>query len=241
MEGSNVWAVASGSLTLVCLPSHHWFPKKPSPATKHNPHPVSAWTLEKMSSHGEEDSCEDLSEVGIKMALQPDPRACVLGCHTRLKTSKHAQHFSCTPCHVWFLTFPLRDSSTGEENIIHLIWSLGTSTKGKNNNSAAALLICTENLGSFFADPTGLPHTAVKLYACNPERQLEFSATGCQMSCSYHTGLNDNSGIILLIRYLRHIGIEAFVKQMHRNFTASEQNQTLNFAAVFFFRKDWYW
>lgn len=162
------------------------------------------------------------------------PHACILDYHTGLKTSKHAQPFSCTPCHVLFLTFPLRDRSTSEEKIIQLIWSLKTPTKGKNNNSAAALLICIENSGSFFADPTGLPHTAVKLYAHNPERQLEFSAIGCQMSCSYHTGLNDNSRIILLIRYLRHIGIEAFVKQMHRNFTASEQEQTLNLAAGFF-------
>lgn len=155
------------------------------------------------------------------MALQPDPDACDLGCRTSWKTSKHSQPFSCTPCHVLFLIFPLRDRSTSEEKIIQLIWSLGTPAKGKNINSAAALLICTENSGFFFADPTDLPHTAVKLHARNPERQMEFSAIGCQMSCSYHSVLNDNSRIIILIRYLRHIEVEAFEKQI-QDFRASE-------------------
>lgn len=169
------------------------------------------------------------TEWPFRWALTPE-----LSTTTRLKTSKCTQPFSYTPCHVLFLTFPLRDGSTSEEKIIQLIWSLETPTKGKNNNSAAALLICIENSGFFFADPTSLPHTAVKLYAGNPERQLDFSVIGCQMSCSYHIGLNDNSRIILLIRYLRHIEIEAFVKQLHGNFTASEQKQILNIRTEFF-------
>lgn len=122
--------------------------------------------------------------MGIRTALQPAPHACILCCHTGLSTSKHAQLFACPPCPVLLLTFPLRDRFTTDEKIIQIIWSLGTPTKGKNNNSSAAFLICIENSASFFADPSGLPHKAVKPYALNPDRQLEFSAIGCQMSYS---------------------------------------------------------
>lgn len=147
MEASNLWAVASGFFD-TCLLS--FLSLISLPAAEHNPHPASAWPLQKMSSYGKEDSGEDFSGVGTRTALQPDPHACLLGYHTGLKTSKHAQTFSCTPCRVLFLTFPLRDRSTSEKKIIQLIWSLGAPTKGKNNNSAAALLICIENSGFFF-------------------------------------------------------------------------------------------
>lgn len=182
MEGSSAWAVASGCFDS-CLPSFSSLISKEATTWAHSS-PCFGLTTWKKVFPWEEDSHGDLSGVGIRVSLQSNSHSCISSCHTGLRTSKHAQPFSFTPCHVLFLTFPLRDRSTSEKKIIQLIWSLGTHTKGKNNNSAAALLICIENSGSFFADPTDLPHIAVKLYAYNPERQLEFSAIGCQMSCS---------------------------------------------------------
>lgn len=146
MENSNLWAVAAS--LLVCLSaSPSWFPKKPLPAAKHLPLAFSSRPLNKTSSCG--DLHEEFSGVGIRVALQPAPHACILCCHTGLETSKHAQPFACTPCPVLFLTFPLRDRSASDEEIIQIIWSLGTPTKGKNNNSSAAFLICIGNSAPF--------------------------------------------------------------------------------------------
>lgn len=184
MEGSNLWAVASGCL-VTCLSAFFSLISKEDIACCQAPSSscLILTTLQNVFPW-EEDLHEGFSGVGIRIALQPAPHACILCCHTGLKASKHAQLFACTPCPVLFLTFPLRDRSTSDEKIIQIIWSLGTTTKGKNNNSSAALLICIEDLGSFFAEPSGFPHTAVKLYALNPKRQLEFSAIGCQISYS---------------------------------------------------------
>lgn len=121
------------------------------PAAKHNPHPASAQPP-KMYFHGKKFHARIFvkweTEWLFRWALTPE-----LSTTTRLKTSKCTQPFSYTLCHVLFLTFPLRDGSTSEEKIIQLIWSLEAPTKGKNNNSAAALLICIENSGSFFCWP----------------------------------------------------------------------------------------
>lgn len=170
MESSSPWTAAGGCL-VACLSPSPSFPKKPSPAAKRYLLTSSSRALNKISSCG--DLHEESSGVGIRIALQPAPHACIFCCHTGLKTSKHAQPFARTSCPVLFLTFPLRDRSTSDEEAIQIIWSLGTPTKGKNNNSSAAFLICIENSDSFFADPSGLPYTAVKLYVLNPERNFQ--------------------------------------------------------------------